>query len=278
MATIATLLEWAKQTLNHHDVPALEAQILLAHVLGCERSYLYAWPEKEIHEQQVAEFEAVVARRQRHEPIAYILGKKEFWSLNFEVSRDTLIPRADTELLVRTVLEHLPQTAQTLVDVGTGCGIIACTLAHLRPAWQVYGADISSEALAIAKKNAKTLAISNVEFIESNWLQNLEGKSFDAIVGNPPYIRADDVHLVHGDLLYEPKIALTPGPTGLEAFRIILSECPIYLKPNGLIAFEHGFDQAPHVTLLLEQAGFKEIRTFQDYAGNLRVTMGFYSP
>lgn len=276
MATIAELLEWAKQALAKHEVAQLEAQVLLAYILGCDRAYLYAWPEKEVSTDNIKRFEEIIQRRQQHEPIAYLVGDKEFWSLKFKVSKDTLIPRADTELLVQTVLDHLPQTAQSIVDVGTGCGIIACTLAHLRPKWQVYGVDISDSALEIAKWNAQNLQISNVTFIESNWLQNLEGKRFDAIIGNPPYIREGDVHLIHGDLLYEPKIALTPGPTGLEAFQIILSQCPSHLKPNGLVAFEHGFDQADKVSTLLESAGFQHIKTFQDFSGNQRVTIGVY--
>ncbi|MBN9288394.1 MAG: protein-(glutamine-N5) methyltransferase, release factor-specific [Gammaproteobacteria bacterium 39-13] len=277
MTTIAELLEWAKEALIKHDVPQLEAQVLLAYVLGCDRAYLYAWPEKEVSEENVKQFEAIIRRREQHEPIAYLVGNKEFWSLAFKVSKDTLIPRADTELLVQTVLDNLPQTMQSVVDVGTGCGIIACTLAHQRPNWQVYGVDISAQALEIARINAHDLHISNVEFIESNWLQNLKGKSFDAIIGNPPYIREGDVHLIHGDLLYEPKIALTPGPTGLEAFQIILSQCPFYLKPKGLIAFEHGFDQADKVAELLTRAGFENIKTFQDFSGNQRVTIGRFS-
>jgi len=277
MTTIAELLEWGKEVLIKHDVPQLEAQVLLAYVLGCDRAYLYAWPENEVSEENIKQYQEIIRRREQHEPIAYLVGNKEFWSLAFKVSKDTLIPRADTELLVQTVLDNLPQTMQSVVDVGTGCGIIACTLAHQRPNWQVYGVDISAQALEIARINAHDLHISNVEFIESNWLQNLKGKSFDAIIGNPPYIREGDVHLIHGDLLYEPKIALTPGPTGLEAFQIILSQCPFYLKPNGLIAFEHGFDQADKVAELLTRAGFDNIKTFQDFSGNQRVTIGRFS-
>lgn len=274
MPTIAELLEWGKLALTKQEIPQLEAQILLAFVLGTDRSYLYTWPEREINQDQVKQYEDVIARRIQHEPIAYIIGKKEFWSLTFEVTRDTLIPRAETELLVQTVLEYLPKTEQHIVDVGTGCGTIACALAHERPHWQLIGLEISNKAIEVAKRNAKNLQLNNVNFIESNWLANLPHNQYDAIIGNPPYIRGGDVHLIHGDLPFEPEIALTPGLKGLEAFQILLAQAKDFLKPGGLIAFEHGFDQRESLTALFEQAGLKEIKTFQDFSGNDRVTLG----
>jgi release factor glutamine methyltransferase len=274
MTTIAQMLEWGKEALSSQPVALLEAQILLAHALGTTRSYLYTWPDKELKEEAISLYQKLIARRVAHEPIAYILGNKEFWSLSFEVTEDTLIPRSDTELLVQTVLDQLPLGAQEVVDVGTGCGVIACTLAHMRPTWQLYGLDISLKALNIARKNAQNLNLPNVQFIQSNWLQELPPKQYDAIIGNPPYIRGGDVHLIHGDLPYEPKIALTPGPSGLEAFEAILTQCKGKLKPQGLIAFEHGFDQALSVSRLLQQSGCQVIQTFHDYSGNARVTIG----
>ena len=276
MTSIAELLKWAELELKpSQDIPQLEAQVLLAHVLGCDRAYLYTWPEKEVEPQDIAAFEALIQRRLNHEPIAYLTGHKEFSSLNFEVTKNTLIPRADTELLVKTVLEHLDESHHRVVDLGTGCGVIASTLAHERPKWQVIGLDISHEAIKVATKNAATLQISNVSFIESNWFESLPLKEYDAIVGNPPYIRGGDVHLIHGDLPFEPEIALTPGPSGFEAFARILASCHQYLKEGGLIALEHGFDQRERLTEMLATAGFVAVKTFQDYAGKDRVTIGF---
>lgn len=275
MATIQALLAFATLELkSSQDIPQLEAQVLLAHVLGQTRAYLYTWPEKEVSSEEEAQFQALLSRRLNHEPIAYLTGHKEFWSLDFEVTKDTLIPRADTELLVKTVLDKIDDTAKAVVDLGTGCGVIACTLAHIRPQWEVVGLDISEEALIVARKNALNLHISNVQFVQSNWFENLPVKEYDVILGNPPYIRGGDVHLIHGDLPFEPEIALTPGRSGLEAFVAILANCHRYLKSNGLLAFEHGFDQRESLTNLLADAGFVDIQTFQDYAGKDRVTIG----
>lgn len=274
MTTIAQLLEWAISTLKEsQEIPALEAQVLLAHVLEQQRAYLYAWPEKEVDVAHETQFQALIARRLNHEPIAYLTGHKEFWSLDFEVSKDTLIPRSDTELLVKVILETLDDKPKAIVDLGTGCGAIACALAHERKHWEIIGLDISEKALTIANKNAKKHALNNVRFINSNWFSNLPKQSYDAIIGNPPYIRGGDVHLLHGDLPFEPVIALTPGPSGLEAFISILKEAHDYLKSNGVLAFEHGFDQAQHLSDLFLQAGFVDIKTFQDYAGKDRVTV-----
>ncbi|MBS0286240.1 MAG: peptide chain release factor N(5)-glutamine methyltransferase [Proteobacteria bacterium] len=275
MATIGELLKWASDALKQsQDVPQLEAQVLLAHVLDCSRSALYAWPEKEVSNTDTETFQSLIQRRLQHEPIAYLTGHKEFWSLDFEVTKDTLIPRADTELLIKVVMQTLDDNPHTVIDLGTGCGAIACTLAHLKPKWQVVGLDISKQAIQVAQKNAQKLNISNVEFLVSNWFESLPPKQYDAIVGNPPYIRGNDVHLIHGDLPFEPTIALTPGNTGFEAYEIILNACKPYLKDKGLVAFEHGFDQGAHLSELLAQAGFGDIETFQDLAGKDRVTIG----
>lgn len=274
MATIASLLAWAEEQLKSQN-SRMESQILLAHVLQCERAVFYTWPMREISEDLVLQFEALVQRRLKHEPIGYILGHREFWSLPFQVNSATLIPRHETELLVQTVLDLLPNTAQHIVDVGTGCGNIACALAHERSAWQVLGVDISEDALRVAKQNATTLKLNNVSFLQSNWLEKCGDMHFDAVIGNPPYIRANDVHLIHGDLVFEPSIALTPGRTGLEAYQAILAEVTRVLKPGGLVAFEHGFDQGEAVRELLKTVGLREIKTVRDASGNERVTLGW---
>lgn len=273
MATIDELLDWGQQVLSSQEIPQLEAQILLAHVLETDRSHLYAWAEKEVPPALAKQYEALVARRSQNEPIAYIVGYKEFWSLPFEVTTDTLIPRAQTELLVQIVLNQLPTSEQYILDVGTGCGAIACALAHDRPRWQIVGIDISPAALEVAKRNAKRLHLTNVQFIESNWLKNLSPKQYDAIIGNPPYIKGGDLPLLHRKT-FEPEIALSPGMAGLEAFQIILQQSQDFLKAHGLIAFEHSIYQAAELAQLFEQAGLKEIKTFQDNAGNNRVTIG----
>lgn len=276
MKTISELLQWATQSLPLHDYALLEAQVLLAYVLHCERSYLYAWPEKEVTQPQLEQFEALIVRRQQHEPIAYLIGQKEFWSLSFQVTRDTLIPRFETELLVQKVLEILLPTPLDILDVGTGCGNIACALAHERNQWHITATDVSAAAIAVAKRNAKNLNLNDITFLQSEWLSALPDKYFDAIISNPPYIRQNDVHLIHGDLLYEPQIALTPGIKGLEAFEILIAQAAQHLKPNGLLALEHGFDQAEAVSSLLQQSAFHNIQTFQDLAGLSRVTVGYF--
>lgn len=273
--TIAQLLEQGKQELASQDNPLLESQILLAHALSCDRTRLYTWPEEIVPEDKQAIYLSFITRRQNQEPIAYILGYKEFWSLNFEVTQDTLVPRIETELLVQTVLDNLPAVpSQAILDLGTGCGNIACALAHERKHWQLTAVDLSENALSIAQKNAKAFDIANITFIQSNWFDALKGLQFDAIVGNPPYIREYDLHLRFGDLTFEPRMALTPGKTGFEAFGKILSQIHAHLKPGGFVAFEHGFDQRAGMQDILVQAGFEQIETYRDLAGLDRVTVG----
>lgn len=275
--TITELLDWAKSQLPHADNAALEAQVLLAHALNCERVYLYSWPNKEVTEPQQQQFETFIARRIAKEPLAYILGYKEFWSLKLKVTPDTLIPRWDTELMVETTLAKLPNDKPLrILDLGTGCGAIACALASERPNWQIVASDVSAAALSVAQENANSHQLNNVQFIQSDWFANLAGQRFDAIVSNPPYIRETDLHLTQGDLPAEPKLALTAGPLGLESFKLILSQVKQYLNTNGLLAFEHGFDQGEAVRSLLEAFGLKEIETIRDHSGNERVTLGYY--
>ena len=277
--SIAELLAWGCDQLRS-DNALLEAQLLLAQALECERSRLYAWPDEVVLPAQRVRFEAFIQRRQNHEPIAYILGQREFWSLPFWVTQDTLVPRHDTECLVEAILNNLSSIEKlNIVDVGTGCGAIACALAHERSNWQLTALDVSEKALLVAKKNAENLKLENIKFLHSDWLSALlnqnQNQRYDAIVGNPPYIRANDVHLVYGDLLFEPKLALTPGPSGLEAFEIILDQAKKLIKPQGLIAFEHGFDQGQAVQDLLFAAGLQKIKTLQDHGGKDRVTLGW---
>lgn len=272
--TITELLEWGTKSLSPNNMAFFEARELLAYVLQCELSSLNTWPGKEISKENVQTYQTLIIRRKKNEPISYIVGSKSFGSLTFEVTSDTLIPRAQTELLVQTILNELDTTAKSVLDLGTGCGTIACCLAHLRPHWVLTATDISAKAIVVAKRNANRLQLNNIQFLESNWFNALNNKTFDAIISNPPYIRDQDVPFIFGDTP-EPKIALSAGPTGMEAFIQILGECKTHLNPQGFIAFEHGFDQAENLTALFTQAGFEKIQTIYDAAGNPRVTFGY---
>jgi release factor glutamine methyltransferase len=274
--TINELLEWAKSQLPHADNPLLEAQVLLAHALNCERIYLYTWPNKEVSKTQQTQFEALISRRIAKEPFAYILGYKEFWSLKLKVSPDTLIPRWDTELLVQTALAKLPKEQPLrILDLGTGCGAIACALASERHHWQIVASDVSAKALEIAQENAECHQLKNIRLVQSNWFANLAGERFNAILSNPPYIRENDLHLSQGDLPAEPLLALTAGPQGLESFKLILSQAQQHLNSNGFLAFEHGFDQGESVRELLTSFRYTQVETIRDHSGNERVTIGF---
>lgn len=277
MTTIAQALALGQQRLSFVENPSLESQILLSHVLQCERSFFYTWPEKILSEQHFEQFSHLVQRREKHEPIAYLVGQKEFWSATFKVTPSTLIPRSETELLVEKMLECLPEGPLELVDLGTGSGIIACTLALLRPQWHIYAVDICLEALAIAQHNAAHLKLGNISFVHSTWLEALKGKRFAAVVSNPPYLKEDDSHLRQGDLPYEPRSALVAGPNGLEAFQAIIAQVGGYLLPEGYLAFEHGFEQGKAVSDLMTTAHFASVKTYCDLAGCERVTIGKYT-
>lgn len=274
MTTVAEQLAWAKRMFNGQEQPLLEAQVLLAYVLKCDRVKLISWPETTISAEQEVAFHHLVERRAQHEPVAYLVGEKEFWSHSFLVTPDTLIPRPDTEKLVEVALDKLSPSPLTVVDIGTGCGTIACALALMRPQWKVIGVDISEAALAIARLNGERFNLTNVEWLHSRWLSALENKMVDAIVSNPPYLRADDEHLQDGSLSFEPLGALVSGKTGLEAYEIIINQAINKLKVGGHLIFEHGYDQAGQVQALLFNANFNDIETFKDLGGNSRVTVG----
>lgn len=274
MTTVSEQLTWARRLLNGKDQPLFEAQILLAHVLKCERIKLIAWPETTISPEQQSAFRQLVERRTQNEPVAYLVGEKEFWSHSFFVTTDTLVPRPDTEKLVEVVLERLPNEPMTIVDVGTGSGIMACIFSIMRPKWEIIGVDISQRALDVAKLNSERHKLSNIKWVHSRWLEALDNQEFDAIVSNPPYLRADDEHLQQGDLSFEPIGALVSGKTGLEAYEHIIAQSVMRLKKGGTIAFEHGYDQAGQVQALLVKSNFTEIVTHKDLSGHSRVTMG----
>lgn len=244
------------------------------HVLGCSRSHLHTWPERELSAEQQAHYLTLLDQRAHGTPIAHLLGEREFWSLNLKVNTHTLIPRPDTERLVELALERLPtQAARQIVDLGTGSGAIALVIASERPLCRVLAIDQSAEALAIAQQNASRLQLANVAFLQGSWLNGMQQR-FDMIVSNPPYIRDDDPHLALGDLRFEPRSALTAGADGLNDIRHIVSQAPDHLLPGGWLLLEHGYDQGCAVRQLLQQAGFVDISTQQDLAGNDRVSLG----
>ena len=272
MATIESLLNHAE--LPDSPTPRLDAELLLAHVLGKLRSYLHTWPERELEAEQLERYQAMLARRQAGEPVAYILGQQGFWSLELEVASHTLIPRPDTELLVETVLALLPATPAALLDLGTGTGAIALALASERPAWQVTGVDRVAEAVALAERNRVRLQLRNTNFVASHWFSALAGQRYRLIVSNPPYIAADDRHLGEGDVRFEPSSALVAGADGLDDIRLIIQQAPDYLEAGGWLLLEHGFDQAVAVRELLSARGFSTVESRRDLGGHERISLG----
>jgi len=255
----------------------LENRILLCHATGLSRVQLITRAEQAVDEEQAARLQALVQRRLAGEPIAYIVGKREFFGLDFEVSEAVLIPRPDTELIVELAIERLPQRGR-LLDMGTGSGAIAVSVAHARPDAAVTALDVSEAALAVARRNAAHNATNNragVRFLHSDWFGALDaGEGFELIASNPPYIAAGDEHLSQGDLRFEPTGALTDHADGLSALRTIVQGSPAHLVPGGWLLMEHGYDQAASVRALLDAGGYREVQSWRDLAGIERVTGG----
>ena len=250
---------------------ALDNRILLCHALGLTRVNLITRSEHALDDDQARRFAALVQRRLDGEPIAYIVGQREFFGLPFEVSGDVLIPRPDTELLVELTLERLPPSGRAL-DMGTGSGAIAVAVAHTRPDADVTALDVSEAALAVARRNAAANG-AKVAFLHSDWFAALDGRPpFDVIASNPPYIASGDHHLSEGDLRYEPVGALTDHADGLSALRIIVAGAIKHLKPQGWLLMEHGYDQSAAVRALLTEQGYSDVQSWTDLAGIERVT------
>jgi release factor glutamine methyltransferase len=255
--------------------PRLEAELLLCHATGLDRAQLLAWPEAKIYRPQLAAFQKLVGRRLSGEPIAYIRGHREFWTLDLSVTPDTLIPRPETELLVERALEELPADVPLfLLDAGTGNGAIAAALATERPAWTLIAIDRSTAAAGVARRNLCKCKLGNANLVVCDWLAPIAERSLHAIVGNPPYISDTDPHLRLGDLPWEPRDALTAGTDGLDAIRILSKQAARRLRPKGLIALEHGFDQGQAVREILAWQGFQAIATHRDLDGRERVSTG----
>ena len=274
-STLANALASATATLALHASARLDAELLLARALGQPRSYLFAWPERTLTEAQTQQFAALVARRAAGEPMAHILGRREFWSLDLEVTPDTLIPRPETELLVERALSRIPTDAQwDVADLGTGTGAIALAVASERPSCRIVASDVSAAALAVAERNARDLALRNLSFHRGPWFTPFARESFDIILSNPPYIRAGDPHLGVGDVRFEPQSALVAGADGLDDLRGIIADAPAYLRPGGYLLVEHGFDQGAAMMELFTRAGFDAVTTTCDLSGQPRVTEG----
>jgi release factor glutamine methyltransferase len=252
----------------------LENRILLCEAAGLTRVQLITQGDRALTPDEASRLDALVARRLRGEPIAYIVGRREFFGLDFRVGPAVLIPRPDTELIVELALERLPQNAPRLLDMGTGSGAIAVAVAHTRPDADVTALDVSRDALAVARANAAANG-ARVRFLESSWFDALAtGDIFDVIASNPPYIAAGDDHLAQGDLRFEPVGALTDHADGLSALRIIIAGSPRHLVPGGWLLLEHGYDQAAAVRTLLVDAGFTDVQSWRDLAGIERVSGG----
>lgn len=252
----------------------IEAEVLLGTVLAVGRAWLYANPETELSISQQSEFNALVKRRETGEPIAYLTGHREFWSLNLKITEDVLIPRPETELLVETALALIPPSARwRIADLGTGSGAVALAIASERPLCDVFATDISEAALAVARENERNIFPGRIRFSRGSWLDALSGK-FHVIVSNPPYIAAQDPHLLAGDCRFEPTGALTAGRDGLAAIQHIAETAPAYLETGGLLALEHGFDQGGAARKLLETSRYHEVTTVNDLENLERVTYG----
>jgi len=278
MPRIDKLLKEAVEQLVSSDTATLDAEVLLAFVINKQRSYLRAYPEFEPDEKTTHEFSRLIARRVSGEPVAYLTGERDFWSLTLMVTPDTLIPRPDTELLVETTLALLPEIKNTplnIADLGTGSGAIALSLASECPHCQITATDLSVAALEVAKTNATTHKLKNIEFIHSNWCSAFaQSQRFDIIVSNPPYIRSNDPHMQSAELACEPEFALTSGEDGLDAIRLITQQTKEFLNTGGWLLIEHGYDQGEVVQQLFRDNGFEQIETKQDLGSNDRVCIG----
>jgi release factor glutamine methyltransferase len=253
----------------------LDAEVLVMHICEIGRSELIARQDSMLTGGQLDKLESLLARRKLGEPVAYLTGTREFWSMELNVTPATLIPRPETELLVEKALEHIPRDAgRTIADLGTGSGAIALAIGRERPRCRVIATDISSAALAVARANAGRFGLTNVEFRHGDWYAPLADTKPDMIVSNPPYIPAADPHLATGDVRFEPAQALTAGTDGLDAIRHIAQDAELHLKPGGWLMFEHGWDQAGAVSGLLRRLGYRDIVCSADLAGHARVTGG----
>lgn len=270
--TIENALNDAARALSGvSESPRLDAEALLASVLRAPRSYLFTHPEEQLENRPATEFAAAIERREQGEPIAYITGSKEFWSLELAISRDTLVPRPETETLVEHALDLIPRDGPCRVlDLGTGSGAIAIAIASERAQITIVATDSSREALNVAKRNVRRHRINNVSFLQGDWTEPVAGQTFEIVITNPPYVRDDDPVLQ--ELRYEPISALAAGPDGLDAIRKIAKDARTVIETNGHILLEHGTEQQDAVATVLQDHGWSDVACFRDLAGHPRVT------
>lgn len=264
------VLQAATMALTASTTPRLDAELLLAHALNLSRVDLHRLSEKKLASSEIDLFQTLLQRRQRGEPIAYILGTQPFWQLDLKVTPDVLIPRPETELIIEIMLRTFSATQPLkIIDLGTGSGAIALALAAECPLWQIMATDVSAPALAIAQENAARYKLSNVKFCLSNWFAQVLPAEFDVIISNPPYIADDDYHLEQ--LQYEPETALVANNNGLAALEQIIQQAHCYLTAKGMLILEHGYQQAEAVMQLLATNHYMDIKNYSDLAGQPRV-------
>jgi release factor glutamine methyltransferase len=274
----SALLKAATRLAAASDSAALDARVLMEHVTGFSHADIIANSDTTLTEAQHTLFEELVDLRQSGTPVAYITGHREFWSMDFLVTPEILIPRPETETIVEQALEHIPEKQSiTVADLGTGSGVIALAIAYERPHAQVIATDTSILALEVARVNEENLGLGNVELRQGHWLEALKGTLCDVIVSNPPYIRIDDPHLDKGDVRYEPTSALVSGNDGLDAIREIISNAPAHMKPGAWLLLEHGCDQGQRVRDLMSAAGYVTVATIEDLSKTERVTVGQFA-
>lgn len=267
-------LREAVSELSESESPKRDAEILLEHVTGKSRTYLLAFGETLLTAQQEAQLAALLARRKTGEPVAHLVGEREFWSLPLYVSAATLIPRPDTECLVEQALARLPTAACSILDLGTGTGAIALALATERPDCTVTAVDVMPDAVTLAQRNVERLGLGNVTVLQSSWFTALENRLFALIVSNPPYIDEHDPHLAQGDVRFEPLTALVAANEGLADLDHIVTTSRQHLLPGGWLLVEHGWTQGNAVRALFSNAGYRAVATCRDYGGNERLTLG----